>query len=93
MTLEQVKAEIAKLLNQLAATPANMSPALLDQLARLNGQREALWVMEGLPSEVRGRAARDNIASLTANSGNLRGAEVASTLAALAVYGTFAKMP
>lgn len=93
MTLEQVKAEIAKLLNQLAATPANMSPALLDRLARLNGQREALWVMEDLPPEVRSQAARDNITSLTANSGNLRGAEVASTLAALAVYGTFAKMP
>ena len=93
MTLDQVKAEIAKLLNQLAATPANMSPALLDQLATLNGRREALWFMEGLPADAQGRAARDSIASITANSGNLRGAEVASTLAALAVYGTFAKQP
>lgn len=93
MTLTKVNAEIAKMLAHLAANPALLNPAALDQLATLNGRREALLWMEPIPAADQGRAARESITNLAANSGNLRGADVASMLGALAVYGTFAKMP
>jgi len=91
MTLATVNTEIAALLANLAANPGNMTPARLDQLATLNGRREALAFMESIPAEAQGRAARDALANLTMNAGNLRGSEVASTMGALGVYGTFAK--
>ncbi len=93
MTLARINAEIAALLTIICTNPAlSMTPARLDQLATLNGRREALTFMESLPVEVQGRAARDAIANLTMNAGNLRGSEVASTMGALGVYGTFAKL-
>lgn len=89
MSLEQVRAEIAKVLGALASTPSNMTTAQLDRLATLAGRREALWVMEGLPLDVQAQAAMDNIASLTKNSANCRGAEVAALLGQLEVFGAF----
>lgn len=89
MSLEQVRAEIAKVLNALASSPSNMTTAQLDRLATLTGRREALWVMEGLPLDVQAQAAMDNIASLTKNSANCRGAEVAALLGQLEVFGAF----
>ena len=91
MTLATVNAEIAALLANLAANPGNMTPANLNHLATLNGRREALTFMESLSADVRGVAARDALCNLTMNRGNLRGADVTSTMGALAVYGTFAK--
>ena len=64
MTLARINAEIAALLTIICTNPAlSMTPARLDQLATLNGRREALTFMKSLPVEVQGRAARDAIAT------------------------------
>lgn len=87
MTLAQVNAKIATILADLAATPSKMTPAVLDTLADLNGRRGAMTVLESMPADVRARVATDYVVNITANAGNLRGAEVTATVGALAVYG------
>jgi len=91
MTLAAVKAEITTILTDLASNPSMMCATILDRLAMLQGQCEALAVMESIPSEIRVQAAIGYLTRLAPVRGNLNGAEVNILVGQLKVYGTFAK--